>query len=518
MSSKRQLKWKIDFSKGLTLYSGLLVPEGGTPDCDQVELHKGVLRRAIGMSGLTATTIAAELPLLLDEFYKSSGTNFLMQITDTSCRRFTSPSTWTSLGAHGTPLTKTNNPDLFVSGAVAEDLHIITDSINNVRKWNGTGNYGNLLGLLQDDDGENPFATFLAEFAVYFYSALLFGATTEDGTDYPFRIRWSAIGDVEDYNHLTSGFQDLVDTPDRCRNAMAINDKLFVYKTESIWQGIFVGYPRQYYFAPIIQQTGLLARKSLVQHMNTHFALMNEGIFKFDGRQLQDITGDLRPLLFGSSSSMNMDAAPLSVGIYVEELSEYWLVVPLVGETYPQNIFRYSLKNNAWWRKDVGRNIYCAGTWEEDIITTWANIADVSWDEISEIWNAKSLGVGSALTLFGVDDSAAAKVIQVDSIVASDDGVINTAYYETQDYSFAAGARYRKLWWEMEGAGTCELFYSFDEGSSYTSLGTKPVPTDFKWVKWSFDFTTEIVRFRLQLSDADCYARKMRMLYFEREQ
>ena len=516
----RKLFFNIDYRKGLTPYSGVLIPDGGSPDMRNVENYRGHLRRGVGLSELTATTISGELPLMFDEFYISSGVKRLMQITDTSCREY-SAGAWDSKGAHGSVLTTSNNPDLFISGTVAEDLHIITDGVNNVRKFTGAGNYGNLLGLYQADDGGNPFATFTAECILYHYQHLLVGSTVEDGTDFPYRIRWSHTADVEEWSSGNQGFQDLDDTTDRVSVMMPLLDKIYVYKTGSIWEGTYVGYPRMFYFTPLIKQVGLIARKSLVKHSNFHIGLMNEGIFLIQGRQIHDITKELRPLLFGVNSELDMSTVGHSVGAYVEELGEYWLAVPLSGETYPTNIFRYNLKEESWWRKETSLNFYCSGSWQEATELSWDTVATAttSWDDMDAIWNSKALGAGVDNVLWGSDDSGDSYTTEISLVDLDDVGTTEAAYYETKDLITPESARNRwsAFWIEAEGSGTVNVQYSTDEGVTWTTIQTRTLSANFSWLKFFFDVTAEIIRFRVNFSTSTCHVRKLKAYYHERE-
>jgi len=512
MPNKKLVKQTIDFTKGLTPYSGILVKDGGSPDCKNVELYRGELRRSVGLTELTSTVVTDELPLGLFEFYTSSGTNRLLLLTDTSNRQYNAGA-WDSKGALGTPLTVNNNPDLYVSACVANDLFVKTDSVNNPQKYTGTGNFADLDGI------QAAYTSFLAEEVINYYQYVVFGSTTENGVAYPTRLRWSDTDAPETWGSNNSGGLDIKDTPDRILRMRMILDTIFVFKGSSIHQVSYVGYPNIFYPSPIQQQGGLLARKSLVDYYNSVIGLFLDGIYIFNGRTMEDITKELYPLLFGVNSEMDMDAAANSVGVYVPDLNEYWIAIPLSGETVPTNIFRYNLKTGAWWRKDTGVPVYCAGSWEEDTVDTWATVGDgtTTWAEMTAIWDAKQLGAGQKLHLFGTENSDDAKVLQMDAKVISDDGTIQPSYYTTKDYSFAPSTRYGWIWIEAKGSGSLTLDYSIDGGSTWISRGTKTIQTSFKLLKFSLNFTAENVRFRFTLPEVELSIREVILWYRERE-
>ncbi len=520
MPSKEKLHIGIDYSKGLTPYSGTLVPLGGSPDLDQVENYRGHIRRAMGINPFSAAVIADELPCLLQQYFVTSGTTYLQFISDTKAYQYSlAGDSWTSKGTHAAKLTTENNPDLFISGTVAEDLHIITDGVNPIRKALGVGSYANLGGLL----GGTPFTTFTAECLVYFKTYLLLANTTEEGTVFPYRVRRSDTADVETYEgDNNSGYNDLSGATDVIKIMRELIDRVIIYRSNSIWDCIYVGYPDIFYFTPRIKQTSLLARKSLISHMTFHVGLFTESISLFDGSTLHDITGDLRPILFGANSEMNMQYAGNSVGAYVSELNEYWLAIPLGVEEYPTQIFRYHVPSKTWWKKGTGMQFYCSGKWDENTAATWDSVgtATTTWDEIIEIWDSKTLGAGQELILWGSDNDAGgdAEIHKIDYSSITDNGVVKDAFYTTKDYKFSARERWNSIWVECKGSGSVTVEYSSDEGVNWTSLGSQTTPNNFAWLKFWLNVTLEKCRFKITFPEADFHMRAVIAYYRERVQ
>jgi hypothetical protein len=509
----------IDYTGGLAPLSGKLVPGNASPDTKNMEPWRGHLRRAVGTSTYSTVTGIDQYILRLLNFWISDGTEHLVIFQDDSVRRLNAGS-WTDItNASGmTQITTSNNPEMFVSTAVMNDLLISTDLVNTPQQWNGSAaNTSNLGGLI---GGANPYTTFLAKIVVPFYNHLMFLYTIEDGTEYPFRALWSNTGQPEQYDQATTnaGQQDMTDTYDAIVNGRKLLDKLVVYKENSIWEGIYVGYPNMFVFSPINYQSGLRSPKSLVKYKDVHIYLGVNGVKIYDGREETDITGNLQPYFFGVNSQAAPSQLQHSVGIVIPELDEYWLAVPIGSDTYPTHIFRYNFGTRSWYQKTLTYEVHCAGTYEESTQDTWSTYLEATsiWTDSSDIWHSKSTGSGFDMPLLGTKISSAGTLTEVDLSVIADLNTAATAYWTTRDLVFGPRTRWEKFWIECKGSGTLELQYSTNEGSTWTSLGTDSVPGEFQWVKFSFNFTAEQVRFKLIASEASFEVRTQTAWYVQR--
>ena len=485
-----------DNSKGLVkLLTGKHLQEvGGFPELKGVEFFRGTMRKSRGVSSFSLTSLIGA-PLVLDQYVRTTGENWLMCVTEQNLYRFNiTTRAFDLIGPYA------GSAGRSVSSAILNDLFIFTDSESPIRRYDGA--------TLANLGGSPP----RAKTVTPFWSFLILGGTVEAGITHPFRIRWSDVGRPEVWTGGLSGFIDLVETPDWLMSAASIMDRLYVYKERSVWEMVYVGLPKIFDLAKIVDGVGLLAAGTLESLGTGHLFLGNDNVYIFAGRELEPVGDAIRPLLFGSNALTNQGALAACRGVYVEEEEEYWLFVPTGIDSIPFQAFRYQMTTKSWWPRRLTHPAYCVGVWYTDTTRLWDGLTG-TWAEQGWRWGDPTMVAAFPLTLVGTLQAGAGRVQTIDPTVVTDEGVVIESVVETPDLMFGPKTRFLGFWLEAEGGLGIESFWSTDEGRSWVSLGHKPVPADWGWMKWSLNTTAESLRFRVRLDSADIAVRKFVVLY-----
>jgi len=490
----------IDYSKGWVSNLGaLLVPEGGSPDLRGVEHYLGVLRRSRGVSPFSVTTLTGSPRVIVNYKKVVLDTTYLICITDSNIYKYNSATgAWDPVGAYAGAAMRA------IYTTISKDLLIIADGDAVVMKYDGT-TLAALGGLAA------PKTVIRGKVVLDFWSHLLLMNTTEAGNTLPYRARWSNTGDPETWDTGNAGFQDLIDPPGAILAGDKIADRAFAWKERSIWEAIYVGYPRVFVFSPIIDGTGIIAPLSLVRVGAYRAFLGNDAFYMFDGGNLADISEPINDILFGHNSIVTTAYVNRSCAVYVEALHEIWLAVPVNASTIPNYIFRYSVKNKSWWHKYSLGGVYSVGSWQTGAEKAWTDLVG-TWAAQTWRWYDSPGSLQYPLTLI----AEGTKIKQINPFSGADEDVYQEAYWETKDYSPSVATRWVDYHIECRGIGDLELFYSLgglidgtESGAPWTSLGTKPVTTsEFSVVKWTFDVLASSIRFKVKWPEAEVEIRQ----------
>jgi hypothetical protein len=508
----RKVYISIDATGGLDYRSGSLVKADGSPDFQNVECLKGVLRRTIGEKKFISGDVAGRV-LHCNQYLQEDGDEFFMVVSDDNIYR-ESAGSWSSLSAYsgvdGRLVMATQGFD-----SSGNSIYIICDNENWIKKYDGSS-----VADLDSADGWKT-QNVKGQFPAWYYQHLLIGKTTETGTQVPFRVRWSDLADPEDIVNGSASFVDLVETPGFITGFATSMDRLFCLKGDAIYEGGYVGYPRYFSFNPLVIGTGCAASRTIVVKNNIMFFVGPDAIWMFDGRNFTDISEEIRDNLFGVDSVLNRDYLSKAVAIHIEELNEIWFAFATGADTEPNTVFRYHVGKKSWWKRTLSIPMMAAGLWKESTAVPWTALVG-PWTAMIGTWRSGSRSAAFPLVMFGSHDSATDKgyIHQLNfSSFVDNDSSWPSAYWTTKDLIPSQNTRWQEFWIQAKGSSTIELSYSHDGGLTYTSLGTKQPSssTQYEWLKWSFDFTDPQTRFKLTWGNGAVKVREKIAWYYPRK-
>lgn len=121
---------------------------------------------------------------------------------------------------------------------------------------------------------------------------VVLGFTNESSTDFPRRIRWSAIDDSTDFDAsgvTLSGFQDLQGRGGEVRKVIGGRDYGLIFQENEINRMEFVGAPEIFQLIPLESNRGALLSNSVVPIGRINFFLSNDGWQVTDGTESRPI-------------------------------------------------------------------------------------------------------------------------------------------------------------------------------------------------------------------------------------
>lgn len=496
MAPSTQFTDLLSYKGLIKALSGASLPEGASPNMENIEWLEGHISRTRGLKAFTSNMTGN--PRLFFEYFGLSGASRLIGVTDEGVYRLTD-TTWTEVG------TWVGASKRQVFAAQYLDTLILTDNENVVQKYEP--DTLSALGGLSD------ISLTAAKFVTNFYSYVLLGNTTEGGVINSWRVRWCGTGTPEVWNAGNAGFSDLIDQPGGLTGLANLPDRVFAYKERSIYGLAYVAGTD--IFSPYLAHpsVGCLAPKSLISVGDRHYFLGSDNVYAWDGRIAEPIGDLIQPLLFGPGAIVDSNQLSSAIGGFVPRLQEYWLAVALTPD-WPTYLLRYHIPSKTWWVRTITGGISCLGNISDTRANVWSGLVG-TWAEQTGSWSSLS---GQLQDVRGLAVGLSSSVVRkVDWLNPYDEGgSYPTAFYETQDFLYHRATRVKQYEAEIKGAGDVEVLFSSDSGGTWTSLGTQTATSEWGWYTWSVDRVLELCRFKLVLGSADIRIRKQTISAIEK--
>ena len=231
-------------------------------------------------------------------------------------------------------------------GGVSLDNLYITNGVDKIQVWNGSSNLKYL--------GINPFSTFTAKCLIGFKSHLIVGNVVEDGKPFPYRMRFSQVGNPAQWDDITvnsAGFRNLIEdsTNSKIQSFHPIKEALVVYKEKSIYIVTYEGPPN--YFVPFqrVPDRGAISPKAVAPVLdgNTHLVVSEDNIFLFDGFNFQvPPIGDRIKKDF--YSDLNWSQRHKIFAKAFPQRFEAWIMYPAGVSTEPNKAYCWNWLTNSW--------------------------------------------------------------------------------------------------------------------------------------------------------------------------
>jgi len=196
-----------------------------------------------------------------------------------------------------------------------------------------------------------------ARFMCTLASHLLLGYTTEPepgvtgSTEQTFRLRWSVPGDPNDWTSFGSGFEDVLEVPDRITGLVTLGRNAYLFRKN----GISIISPTGDGLAPFAIENFSISPKgvgntypyALAIYANVCAFVSSSEIFHFNGVELQPIGGKAKKRIFTDlAAASNADVVTAyivpNMGLSYDYLS-YWLCIP-----GPNVAWVYSFDDQNW--------------------------------------------------------------------------------------------------------------------------------------------------------------------------
>jgi hypothetical protein len=337
-------------------------------DMQNMIIEDGIMKGRLGYTQVAGSFPNANPVMEGFEYGDAAGVLHTIFMTTQKLIEYTAPSTWTDrTGGSNFTGAAADNPIFIapVGGLATENLYF-TNGKDNIKVWTGSSNWSNLT--------TTGFTTLKAKCLVGYKGHLVLGDTTEDSNLFPYRIRWSTVGNPTTWNTTTSGFVNLIEDKTNskvmCMHPMVSN--LIVYKFGSIYQLTYQGDPN--YFVPRMKvaDRGAISRKGVAPFGDYHLVVTQDNIEVFDGAGfIKPAPGNkIKQDFFGN---LNWDARETIFTCAFPSRFEVWIVYPTGVSTTPDKAYCWNYKDDTWTPHVFADTIYSLINFTDSTIGT-ANI------------------------------------------------------------------------------------------------------------------------------------------------
>lgn len=341
---------------------------------------------------------------------------------------------------------------------------------------------------------------FRAKFLVEYKNHLVFLDTTEGGSRYPQRMRWSNTADPDNIDSGNASFNDL-SGDDWISGAVKFRgDLLCIVKESSLWICWATGDSDIFDFVKKVSGVGSASPRTIKVINGDVVFLGRDDVYIFDGisalplgitAQDPQSTKVRRELV----EQLNYAELSRAFALIREQEKEYWIFISTSG-TYPDTAFVYNTEVRSWSKFTFNNNITGYGLYQMDTSVSYDDL-DGSYDAQTWRFDDRSLGAGSPNLLLG-DDSG--NVYEYSSLVSEEDGVVVDKYFETKDFNFTkigSAMRINRADISYTGSGV-DVYYSTDKGANWNLIESLGASSSLSRHKLSFRTTCDWIRFRFR--------------------
>lgn len=399
-----------------------LIPDNAFQDLNNVRLLNGVLSKVPGWTKFTAAALTGKI-LGIDQLFLDSGSDYLMIVTESHIYKWnTGTSVFDDLGSGLSGVI--TQP---VSTEVAFNLFLLANSIDTVKKWDGSsGSFAALGGLTDVEvlDGTPPIIVTTAGCVRFFKNFIVLIDVTENGTRKPLRVRWCRLDLPENWKNDSSGNGEAgaadIGTTDWNLTAERLGNSLAIYKERSIWLMSYIGVPLIFDFREVITGLGAVGPRAVGNFGDEHFFVGNDDFYFFNGESIESVGEPVRQwfftnahpnylnltqvfimeenneLLVAFASTASTDGTFDKALVY-NWLEESWSIRDLTAMTA---LGYYRQTKDLAWSDDSGSWAAALGTWDERTFLTNApiNLLGDSGGYIYQIQGGDQNGAAVALS------------------------------------------------------------------------------------------------------------------------
>jgi hypothetical protein len=455
-------------------------------DIKNMEFNRSVIRKRIGTAALGSSL--SERIMRYFELQVGSLTRlFRVGLTGVEVLN-KSTGAWSSVAT--APLT--GSAEDIVSYAFpllsGEKIAVYSNGIDNIRKCLKTGNDADL-------GGTPPKAKFLQAFGSYLVLAYI----TDGGDTYYSRVQWCDTGTPETWSGGNAGSVDLLEDPDDITGLGVFGNFLTVHKANAIYLGQLVTTSDVFRFDRKATGVGAVSGATIANiPSGEQIFLASDGIHLFNGITAPLIDSTVQDEI---RESINPTYYYKCQGIFVEELDEYWVSIPIGSDTEANTIYKYNWRTKQIY-KDYRENLTAMQIYQNTADLTWADMT-LAWNSSTARWNSQTFLGLNPTVIFGDSTGASSKR---SAATNNDAGTAVTAIWDTKDFTaedFGIPDIDRMMRWKglevwAKGNGV-SVYYSIDSGSNWTLATTLTLSSDYPADSAPLNVYFDVVSSKLRL-------------------
>lgn len=329
-------------------------------------------------------------------------------------------------------------------------------------------------------------------------------------------VAWADVGDVDDFSTGTSGLSYLTDSRGKLIRALKLGSDLVLFSERSITTCRYHGGTIIFLFPTLIYRTGLYSHSSIIGLTIGHLFLgTDQRIYAYQGGvQLQPIGKSIESSFFSELDSSKKNHI---VSGYDEQNDQAIFVFPRSSDTYAKASYALNRKQpeNPWQYFEYADSIRAFAMQETSFAWYFddAQFVGVYADEVGFYADSAFTATGYPTMITLSDDGY---IYRHDEALGKDDDADIECEYQTQDITVDKEEHFARWEWltfvakSLLASGTVNVFYSSDEGSTWTEFTDSPFTLTTAWTVFRkpFDKVSRKIRFRFyQNSSSDLQLR-----------
>ena len=365
---------------------------------------------------------------------------------------------------------------------------IATNGVDNIKFWNGSGNWADLAGSPNK-----------CKYLKVFYTWLLLLNCTVSGSQIPQRINWCVPGNPKDWVGAGSGTNTLSASTGVIVGCEIMRGQLAILLERSITMMYATGSTPPFTFDENkILDVGCLTGGSVQSLGESLLFLGWDNIYIFDGYSCTPVGDSVKDFFLNGINSGYLNTIFSHI---VEGYDLYLLFYPSTDSIVPDSVLVYDYAKNKFlsvW--DFNVNITGEGYYSAGSAKTIGGLTMTIGEMIFRI-GSNMLQTLAPYDLLGADNGY---VYRLSDDILNDNGVLIDSYIDTKSFMPNVGKYSRFVRQELYATGTeIESLISVDNGVNFisqvvTTLNTdetKPTLTE------PFDTTNEKSMFRFRNSE-----------------
>lgn len=437
---------------------GEFINERNSPNLQNIRVDRSVIRKR---EGTTVQGAALGEFVMRGVQFTRQGVNYNVRIGPTKIQYYTAGA-WTNIAGSALSATTSDPVDIATPLLTGQKILTITNYINNIRKWTGSGNTADL-------GGSPPKCKYMCAYKDYLVLGYI-----NDGNVRASRVQWPDTASPETWTGGNSGAKDLNDDDEEITAVALYGEYVAVHKKTCIYLGYLVDTSSIFKFDRKSTGSGAIAHTS-IQSLPTgeQIYLATDGIRLFNGTSSRliesPVTDELR-------QGINYAYTERTWSLIVPEFNEVWIGVAIGSQTTPDTVYKYNYITGSC-HKDYRPNTMSAWNFDNVASLTWDEIT-TSWDSSGLRWDDNSLGTDVPVPMFGGSDQY---TTYKDPTVSNDNTVAINASWESKDFESAIkGQICRWQLMEMWAKGnTVDVDYSIDAGANWINIVTQTLDSDY---------------------------------------
>jgi hypothetical protein len=333
-----------------------------------------------------------------------------------------------------------SDDDMWTLAVNTDDVYA-TQGVNKIHKFDGTNEFAEVATSVP------------AKQIIMFNRRLILAQPFEGGDFQSTRIKWSAIGDPEDFTSITSGDEDLTIVPDPINQILAGRNVFAIYRENAVQTAANTGIVEApFAFSHPIIGVGSLGL-SAVSVGNVHYFLGRDNAYIFDMTTVLPIGDRVRTDI----DNINFARTSQIRGYYNPNTREYQIFIPMGGVDFATDALIYYIPTRSWskWVIPELTGTPSGTTGTVAAVTTHITEASDIWDDppIPDVplesddtldWDQDALpwdGVAGAFSPISAICTTDGETGMLDAGFTNDKGRDIQMLVETKDFDFTGAVQ-----------------------------------------------------------------------------